>query len=70
MELGLRALVAAGAQSVMTLHSSHYFTFEPRRDQEGTLQNSGAFEEYLQSVRIEGEPRSRPHAMPKGLPHG
>ncbi|CAL8466534.1 g6070 [Coccomyxa elongata] len=54
MELGLRALVAAGAQSVMTLHSSCYFTFEPRRDQEGTLENSAAFEDYLQSVHTEG----------------
>lgn len=60
MELGLRALVAAGAQSVMTLHSCRYFTFEPRYDQQGTLQNSAAFEKYLQSVRTEGDASQPP----------
>ena len=54
MELGLRALVAAGAQSVMTLHSCRYFIFTPETDANGTLKNSEALEEYLQSVRTEG----------------
>lgn len=54
MELGLRALVAAGAQSVMTLHSCRYFTFTPEIGTDGKLANATAFEEYLQSVRTEG----------------
>ncbi len=54
MELGLRALVAAGAQSVMTLHSCRYFSFTPETEANGTLKNSEALEEYLRSVRTEG----------------
>jgi hypothetical protein len=56
MELGLRALVAAGAQSVMTLHSCRYFAFTPEIGADGKLANAAAFEEYLQSVRTEGAP--------------
>lgn len=56
MELGLRALVAAGAKSVMTLHCSRYFSFQPLLDAQGTLTNAAAFEEFLSSVRSEGTP--------------
>jgi len=56
MELGLRALVAAGAKSVMTLHSSRYFSFQPLLDAQGTLMNAASFEAFLSSVRSEGTP--------------
>ena len=56
MELGLRAMVAAGAQSVMTLHSSRFVEFRSARDAAGQLLNTAEFEAFLAGVHAEGVP--------------
>jgi hypothetical protein len=55
MELGLRALVAAGAESVMTLHACRQVAFRPRRGAGGGLSNEKEFEQFLSGVHAEGE---------------
>lgn len=59
MELGLRAMVAAGAESVMTLHSCRSVEFRPSRDAAGGLLNAAEFEAYLAGVHAEGAPPCR-----------
>jgi hypothetical protein len=55
MVLGLRALVAAGAESVMTLHASRYCEFRPKFGPDQILENKQELEQYLEVVRDEGE---------------
>ena len=54
MELGLRALVAAGASRVATIQQWDGYTFVPRYGSHGVLENSAEFEAYLAAVRREG----------------
>ena len=54
MELGLRALVAAGAESVMTLHACRQTEFLPQRGAGGELSNVKEFERFLNSVHAGG----------------
>ena len=56
--LGLRAMVAAGAESVMVLHTSRQLVFEPEWDGNGKLLNDLAFQDYLKSVQQQGRPES------------
>lgn len=58
MLLGLRAMVAAGAESVMVLHTSQQLAFEPERNKSGELLNYLAFQDYLTSVQQQGRPGS------------
>ena len=53
--MGLRAMVGAGAESVMTLHSSRQLKFEPEYDSKGSLRNAAEFENYLESVQKAGK---------------
>lgn len=55
MVLGLRALVAAGAESVMVLHTECQLSFQPERDSEGKLRNAAAFEDYIGDVQQRGK---------------
>lgn len=54
MVLGLRAMVAARAESVMVLHTGQQLVFEPEYEK-GELVNVSAFEEYLRDVEQRGE---------------
>ena len=56
MELGLRAMVSAGPESVMTRHSCRFVEFRPSRDAAGELLNATEFEAYLAGVHAEGAP--------------
>ena len=55
IELGLRALVAAGAESVMVLHTGCQLSFQPERDSKGKLGNAAAFEDYIGEVQQRGK---------------
>ena len=56
MLLGLRALVAAGAESVMVLYTSRRATFRPARSSTtGLLMNASEFEQYLNQVQLQGK---------------
>ena len=59
MVLGLRAMVAAGAQSVMVLHTSRQLVFEPEWDDNGKLSNDVAFQDYLTTVQQQGRPNQQ-----------
>ena len=54
MVLGLKALVAAGAESVMVLYTGRQATFRPRRSSTGLLMNTCEFEQYLTHVQLQG----------------
>jgi len=54
MVLGLRALVAAGAESVMVLYTERQHVFQPERSEEGKLLNSPAFEHFIREVQGRG----------------
>ena len=52
--LGLRAMVAAGAESVMVLYTGQQVVFRPEF-KDGALLNATAFEDYLREVQQRGE---------------
>ena len=54
MVLGLRAMVAARAVSVMVLHTGQQLVFEPEY-KKGDLVNASAFEDYLRDVQQHGK---------------
>ena len=54
MVLGLRALVAAGAESVMVLYTSRQAIFRPQRSSTGVLINTSELEQYLAQVQLQG----------------
>ena len=53
MVLGLRAMVAAGAESVMVLYTGQQVVFRPEF-KDGSLMNAAAFEDYLREVQQRG----------------
>lgn len=55
MVLGLRAMVAAGAESVMVLYTGQQVVFRPEF-KDGKLSNATAFEDYLREVQQRGRP--------------
>lgn len=69
MVLGLRALVAAGAESVMVLHTGCQLTFQPERDSEGKLGNAAAFEDYIRDVQQRGKSSTQSHTSMCGMIH-
>ncbi len=54
MLLGLRAMVAAGAESVMVLYTGQQIVFRPEF-KDGRLLNATAFEDYLREVQQRGK---------------
>ena len=54
MELGLRAMAAAGAESVMTLDACRQMEFRPQRNAAGKLTNVKELEAYLANMHAEG----------------
>ncbi len=57
MELGIRAMLAAGAHTICTLQMGPSGRFVAERDLDGNLVNVKALEHFIQAVKTEGEPR-------------
>ena len=55
MLLGVRALIAAGAESVMVLYTSRQAIFRPMRSSTGELLNASELEHYLIQVQLQGK---------------
>lgn len=60
MVLGARALVSAGAESIMILYTGHQHTFTPQRSSTGELENGAELEEFVKKVEERGEPLHQP----------
>ena len=64
--LGLRAMVAANAESVMVLYTGEQLAFRPEF-KNGKLVNEPAFEVYLREVQQRGMPIQLPNVFEKQI---